>query len=274
MALEGKIARLIDSIPLLKEVFPFDCMTAVSDTEVIQYYLPGEKMKTPSPVGTPLRAGDGFWEAVHQGNSVSCIVPKEQWGFSFKSMNVPIFNDNKEIIGAFGLAYSLENQDILQNAAHTVAASCQQVIASSQEVAANSASLHEKLGNLTNTSHAMLKDIEKSNEILTLIKDLAVNTKLLGLNASIEAARANEHGRGFAIVAQEIGKLSERTSASIKEIKTTFEQFNGRLSLVNNEIALADEISSFQQNEMKEITDAIESLSGLAEKMQVMSSKV
>ena len=109
-------------------------------------------------------------------------------------------------------------------------------------------SAQESESMLSENLKTLSQDAEQIKDILGIIADIADQTNLLALNAAIEAARAGEHGRGFAVVADEVRKLAENTQKSLSEINTS-------VSLIVQNISNASEKVSLNAQEATKLVE-------------------
>jgi methyl-accepting chemotaxis protein len=146
--------------------------------------------------------------------------------------------------------------DALEHAASAV----QELTASSQELAATS---QETAG----IAKLAYQEVDNTTKILEIIKRVAQQTNLLGLNAAIEAARAGEYGRGFSVVAQEVRKLADESNKSLQHINDMLNKFRNLVEQVSKNVEQSNVITQEQANANQEIAQEIESLREVASKL-------
>lgn len=114
------------------------------------------------------------------------------------------------------------------------------------------------------SARQVLENIKVTDHILKTIQDISAKSNILSLNGTIEASRAGEHGRAFAVVAQEMREMSKGTKEAAATIEKNMEMINGSIEGLNQTLEAFSGVSS-QQNEM--IGDTVEMINEFKESL-------
>lgn len=112
-------------------------------------------------------------------------------------------------------------------------------------------------------------DLGNIDKVLVTVKNIADQTKLLGLNASIEAARAGETGRGFSVVAQEMGKLSAASTDALKDINGILDSIRQSIEQIAAGIRNNSTIAEEQSRALQDISNTVQGIQTETERLAV-----
>ncbi|MDX9706632.1 MAG: methyl-accepting chemotaxis protein [Azospira sp.] len=169
-------------------------------------------------------------------------------------------------------AITAESEEVSKESSGTI----QEAVAAMNRIA-------ETVRNTSQAVAALGNEIEQISEIASVIKEIADQTNLLALNAAIEAARAGEAGRGFAVVADEVRKLAERTTKSTHEIGETITQIqhstraavdnmNRGVAEVSNGVELATKADQAIQRIHSSAQQVSQAVSGISDAIREQST--
>ncbi|HRQ57398.1 MAG TPA: methyl-accepting chemotaxis protein [Azoarcus taiwanensis] len=165
----------------------------------------------------------------------------------------------------FGLATTLNAE---KASALEAAAQSDSSRSAFERIADNLHSMFERMEEASRNVGTLSRRAEEIGGIVRLIKEIADQTNLLALNAAIEAARAGEAGRGFAVVADEVRKLAERTAGATKEIGGLVERIQEETGAAREVMELGAADAGRYSSESKEAVQSMKHLLSLSHRME------
>ncbi|OBR96580.1 putative sensory transducer protein YfmS [Clostridium ragsdalei P11] len=259
------LKSVYNNIPYINIFFDNDIEIMLTDREKVLYYQGSKEIDAKIQEGSP--AGKFVKEAMKLGKVDVKIIPEDFIGVAFKSYMIPI-KDGQTVIGSLAIGKSLSKKNAVTNITNTLLGKLSNV----QTVITDISSQVQELDNMnneilceTNTAKDMTSG---TDNIVSFIKGISSQTNLLGLNASIEAARAGDQGKGFNIVAQEIRKLSRSSNESIEKIEHVIKSISSSVEKVNDKVANVESISSKQSAALQKISSSIEQLNSTAKLLE------
>lgn len=184
-------------------------------------------------------------------------------------------NNAAEIDQVFEAAQQV--RDGMQAAAHEIASVTSRVNEGNGEVQSVVASIEQASRLIAQTSReaAVLRQhTDKVGTVLDVINSIAEQTNLLALNAAIEAARAGEQGRGFAVVADEVRTLAQRTADSTQEIQQLVQDIQAGAQQTESQLANVNESSQQTLQQARSAGLALTAIEGSVQELEASSQQV
>lgn len=172
------------------------------------------------------------------------------------------------------VSFTLGTFQTLDEISSLIASSTSEVAASTEELAANAAELASRMTTLELLDQEITTNVDNTGEILKFINEVAASSNLLGLNAAIKAARAGEHGHGFAVVAEEIRKMSNSSAESVNNIREILKLLHEQTAQIKTEIHSLSLVSERQAASAHEISAVMEQLTETANKISVIAKNL
>lgn len=237
-----KLDQILNNLAIIQSCFPEDACIILADTEKIIGYRAGQQIDLKLTIGAGVEnfKGTVTYKALTTGKKFREERGAEMFGVAYISTATPII-DNGKVVGVLSTVASNQKLDTLRTAAVELTSITEELSLTSEELTKVSDYTAKYLQELSEESQMINEEIIFIEQFLAIIKSTAVKSQILGLNASIESARAGDHGKGFMIVANEIKKMADSSKTSVEKIEP---QLKTMMTAIEKMTTTIEEISA------------------------------
>ncbi len=272
---EEHLEVFIEALPHFLEITQEDLRITVVDlTEMKALAMVStDKFKGTYKVGDTVADGKGIFKKMKEcKKTISATMSKEILGVRAQGVNTPVFNEKGEVVAAVVFAKSQETEAQIEDISSSLLNSMEQLNAATEEVATNSLHLSSFIKETAGFSEKTENKIEEIDYIIEVIKNISSQSNLLALNAAIEAARAGEAGRGFSIVANEMGKLANLSKDSAEKIARALLEMKKAIGIIGQQVHQSSFTSDSQSAAAEEIAAATDEVVGVVKKLSELAA--
>lgn len=260
--------------PFLQQLFFEDVGISICDLEKVICEIPPQTFKFPrGSLGEKVESNWSMAIAMEKRERVVKEVGKEVFGIPYIAVAIPII-ENDTIVGAISASQTIQKKveliemaNSLDQAIKIVDKTVQQIAAEAEELSATGQEL-ESIAQNTNAQ------VGETDSIIQVIKKIADQTNLIGINAAIEAARVGEYGRGFGVVAEEVRRLAELASVSTKSINQTLKKIKDAVEHINSAVKEVTKVANHQAVVLTEVAPAVVELAKLVGTIVAMAENL
>jgi len=264
------VAAAFDNFaPILAEMFSEGVFLYITDLQKFIHRQGSKTFDLPEQVGDELKESDIALNSIKTKKMSFKEVDASVHGIPVLIVNYPLFDeDNKdEIVGTFGIVIPKKTATQLRNMSRNLDNGLSGISSAIEQLAASASQIHANEQELNKDIKGIISLSDEIIEVSVFIKEIADETKMLGLNAAIEAARAGDAGRGFGVVAEEIRKLSEQSKSTVPKIKKLTDGIKTNVTIVSEKSGSSLNASQEQAAASEEITASIEEITLMAEEL-------
>ena len=258
-------------VPILRDMMQTDIAVGLFDTGKCIAYQPAYSFDQKAKPGDLVKPGSGAYQAIIERARIVKKVDASVYGVPYVVVAYPLQNERNEIIGVIAISQSIEQQTALGSLAGNLSEAVSNLAGTSQEISAQTQEMSANLRQVTQKTVDAQKRVSEMDQVLALIKTIANQTNLLGLNAAIEAARVGEQGRGFGVVAEEIRKLAHMSTDSIKKIEGIVRNIQVDSESTHSHITHVDEVVTQVAAAIAQVTEAVQKANETAQKLDEMA---